>query len=121
MKIENNKPGLQWNGFKELCNIQFGLPMRMNHLGKLAELKQTETVEAYRSKFVQLAAQEPSFSSEQKVKLFLSGLNENISLDVGIQKPKDLTKAVNYARFLRDETRRCMRKLELLRRRLVSS
>lgn len=71
--------------------MRFGPPIRTNKLGELSKLRQTCTIGDYQRQFEQLSARASSLTSEQEVEIFITGLQEQIAIEVDIHHPKDLT------------------------------
>ncbi|XP_021623868.1 uncharacterized protein LOC110623248 [Manihot esculenta] len=94
-------PNPTWSEFVNQCNLRFGPPIRSNKLGELAKLKQTGTVEEYQNKFEVLVSRASTLTQNQKVQLYLylSGLQESISVEVELHQPQDLVTAMSMSRL----------------------
>ncbi|KAG6495596.1 hypothetical protein ZIOFF_043422 [Zingiber officinale] len=99
IKLERDRPHIQWEEVKYQCNLRFGPPIRYNKLGELAKLQQSGSVEEYQRKFEKLAARVSSLTSEQEVQIFISGLQDHIVVEVDFHHPEDLTSAMSFARL----------------------
>lgn len=60
-------------------------------------MQQTCTVEDYQRHFKQLAEQASSLTSEQKVEIFISDLQEDKAIKVVLQHPEYLSSAISLA------------------------
>ncbi|KAG6479507.1 hypothetical protein ZIOFF_062973 [Zingiber officinale] len=106
IKLERDRPHIQWEEFKDQCNLRFGPSIRNNKLGELAKLQQSGSVEDYQRKFEQLAARASSLISEQVVQIFISGLQDHIAVEVELHHPEDLTSAMSFARLYERRSKR---------------
>ncbi|KAG6535526.1 hypothetical protein ZIOFF_000548 [Zingiber officinale] len=75
-------------------------------MGELAKLQQSGSVEDYQQKFEQLAARASSLTSEQKVQIFINGLQDHITVEVALHHPEDLTSAMSFARLYERRSKR---------------
>ncbi|BAF14263.1 Os04g0273100, partial [Oryza sativa Japonica Group] len=74
-------------------------PIRHNPFGELKRLTQTSTVVAYQECFLALTSRIPDpLTESQQVQLFIAGLQDDISIDVELQKPDDLQDAMRLPR-----------------------
>ncbi|KAB5548164.1 hypothetical protein DKX38_011570 [Salix brachista] len=99
LKLDRDRPGISWVEFKRQCQLRFGPSLQGNKLGELAKLRQGGTVVEYQRKFEQLAAQAGHLTTEQEVEIFISGLIENIAIEVELHQPRDLINAMSLARL----------------------
>ncbi|XP_043817044.1 uncharacterized protein LOC122724910 [Manihot esculenta] len=99
LQLIQDVPNPTWVEFVDQCNLRFGPPIRSNKLGELAKLKQTGTVEDYQTKFEILVSRAGTLGSNQKVQLYISGLQEYIAVEVELHQPKDLATAMSMSRL----------------------
>ncbi|XP_062182160.1 uncharacterized protein LOC133886488 [Phragmites australis] len=96
LEQDEGMPG--WERFKELCNLRFGPPVRINRLAELARLPFLSTVQEYSERFNALLCHARNLSPVQKAELFVGGLPEHIHVDVELREPHDLQTAMHLAR-----------------------
>lgn len=87
----------QWDDFCALYQQRYGPPLSTNHISDLARLPFTSPVNAYMEAFQARAAHEGRLALAQKVKLFTGGLPDHICVDVELQDPQDLQRAMHLA------------------------
>ena len=90
--------GISWPTFKTLCQQRFGPALGTNHLAALARLPFQGSVELYQEAFQSRMAHAGQLSSAQQVQLFTGGLPDSLRIDVELQAPMDLQKAMSLAR-----------------------
>jgi len=90
--------GISWPTFKTLCQQRFGPALGTNHLAALARLPFQGSVELYQEAFQSRMAHVGQLSSAQQVQLFTGGLPDSLRIDVELQAPMDLQKAMSLAR-----------------------
>lgn len=86
---------------KDLCHQRFGPAIGLNHLSDLARLPFRGSVEDYQEAFQSKMAHAGHLTTEQQVKLFTGGLPDIIRVDVGLQFPQDLQRAMAFFFFER--------------------
>ncbi|XP_016665517.2 uncharacterized protein [Gossypium hirsutum] len=99
-QIEEEEANLDWERFRECCHVRFGPPMSNNPLGELVNLRQTGTVEEYQRQFQSLLARTTDLKPRQQVNLFITGLVEELRIDIEMQQPGNLGVAMNMDRSL---------------------
>lgn len=104
LKLKSDFPSLSWEGFKEECNLRFGPVLRCTRLVELSKLQQTGSVEDYQRKFVQHLARAESLTNENEVEIFISGLQEPITVEILIHLPMSLSRAMHLARLYESRT-----------------
>ncbi|GJZ89690.1 retrotransposon gag protein, partial [Tanacetum coccineum] len=82
LKLDIDRPGILWEEFKRECHRRFGAIVQGNKLRELCKLRQSGTVEEYHRKFEQLVTRAGILIAEQEVEIFVSGLQEDIGLEV---------------------------------------
>ena len=87
-----------WQQFKLLCQQRFGPAIGVNHLADLARLPFSGSVEAYQEAFLAKMAHAGALTPAQQVDLFTGGLPDTIRIDVELQAPGDLQRAMTLAR-----------------------
>lgn len=95
----NEYPNPSWEEFKNQCHLCFGPPIRPNKLEELAKLKQTGSMAEYQTQFGNLAARASKLTQTQKVELYISGLQEYITVEVEFHHPLDLATAMSMSRL----------------------
>lgn len=98
LDLEGDTGHPSWDDFKRLCQQRFGPPLSSNHLADLARLPFTSTVDAYMEAFQARAAHAGTLTALQKAQLFTGGLPEQIRVEVELQEPQDLQRAMRLAR-----------------------
>ncbi|KAJ0043687.1 hypothetical protein Pint_18479 [Pistacia integerrima] len=79
-----------WEGFVRALQRRFGSSPYEDLMETLIRLKQTSTVEDYKSQFEALSSQLRGFSESYKLSCFLSGLREDIRFMVRMLNPSNL-------------------------------
>ncbi|KAG8644032.1 hypothetical protein MANES_11G082735v8 [Manihot esculenta] len=99
MQLLDDIPDPNWDEFTHQCNLRFGPPIRNNKLSELAKLKQTGSVAEYQNRFEALVSRAGTLTQDQKVQLYLSGLQDSIAVEVELHHPKDLVNAMSISRL----------------------
>ncbi|XP_039820334.1 uncharacterized protein LOC120682466 [Panicum virgatum] len=89
---------ISWPLFRSLCQQRFGSPLGANHLSDLARLPFRGSVAEYQELFQARLAPAGYLSPLQQVQLFTGGLPDQIRIDVELQAPMDLQRAMSLAR-----------------------
>ncbi|KAF3630259.1 hypothetical protein FXO37_28535 [Capsicum annuum] len=87
------------NEFKHHYNLRFGPPIRSQKLSELAKLRQIGSVTYYQEKFEQLVLRVGALTQSQKVELYISGLADNIAIEVELHNPPALATTMSLSRF----------------------
>jgi transposase InsO family protein len=96
--LERDEGAVDWERFQALCQQRFGPAIGINHLAELARLPFKGSVEEYQVAFQARMAHAGYLSPEQQVQLFTGGLPDTIRIDVELQFPQDLQRAMALAR-----------------------
>jgi hypothetical protein len=96
--LERDEGAVDWERFQTLCQQRFGPAIGINHLAELARLPFKGSVEEYQVAFQARMAHAGYLSPEQQVQLFTGGLPDAIRIDVELQFPQDLQRAMALAR-----------------------
>ncbi|KAK9928000.1 hypothetical protein M0R45_025158 [Rubus argutus] len=88
-----------WLGFSELIMKEFGGNTRIDYQAALAKMYQSGSVSDYKTQFNKLSRRASGFSREVLLACFVSGLKEEIRLDVRAHKPTNLLQAYELARI----------------------
>jgi hypothetical protein len=96
--LERDTGEVPWQSFKALCQQRFGPAVGINHLADLARLPFRGSVAEYQDAFLAKMAHAGYLSPEQQVRLFTGGLPDAIRVDVELQAPQDLQRAMALAR-----------------------
>jgi hypothetical protein len=96
--LERDEGAVDWERFQGLCQQRFGPAIGINHLAELARLPFKNSVEEYLVAFQARMAHAGYLSPEQQVHLFTGGLPDTIRIDVELQEPQDLQRAMALAR-----------------------
>ena len=94
-RLEKNQGAPTWPQFVDAINRRFGPPLRSNPLGELTHLRRTTTVDEYQEKFLLLLARCEGITEAQQIAIFTAGLQQPLSIDVLLQKPKTLEAQIN--------------------------
>ncbi|KAF2322890.1 hypothetical protein GH714_031839 [Hevea brasiliensis] len=97
LQLMNDAPNQTWEEFKHQCILRFGPPIRSNKLGELAKLKQASSVADYQTKFEIQVSRAGTLTQDQKIQLYLSGLQEYIAVEVELHQPSDLVTAITQS------------------------
>jgi hypothetical protein len=87
-----------WPHFKDLCHQRFGPAMGVNHLADLARITFRSSVDEYIESFQNRLAHAGYLTPEQQTHLFTGGLPDHIRIDVELQAPQELQRAMALAR-----------------------
>ncbi|KAG6779592.1 hypothetical protein POTOM_015985 [Populus tomentosa] len=90
---------ISWDGFTQSLLTRFGPSILDDPMETLTRLRQTTTVEAYKSQFEILSNQLKGLAKPYKLKCFLSGLREDIRFMVRMLNPSNLTVAFGMAKM----------------------
>lgn len=96
--LERDVGVVSWPQFKLLCQQRFGPAVGVNHLSELARLPFGGSVDAYQEAFLAKMAHAGTLTPSQQVQLFTGGLPDAIRIDVELQAPEDLQRAMVLAR-----------------------
>lgn len=99
LQLEADYSNLTWTDFEYHCNFCFGPPIHIHKLGVLFKLRQMGTVAAYQEQFEQLASRAGQLTQDQKIELYISGLQEYTFVDVELHNPTDLATAMSLSRL----------------------
>jgi hypothetical protein len=88
-----------WDGFTQSLLTRFGPSILDDPMKTLTRLRQTTTVEAYKSQFEILSNQLKGLAEPYKLSCFLSGLREDIRFMVRMLNPSNLTVAFGMAKI----------------------
>jgi hypothetical protein len=88
-----------WYGFTQSLLTRFGPSILDDLMETLTRLRQTTTVEAYKSQFEILSNQLKGLAEPYKLSCFLSGLREDICFMVRMLNPSNLTVAFGMAKM----------------------
>ncbi|RVX03831.1 Transposon Tf2-8 polyprotein [Vitis vinifera] len=88
-----------WEGFVRALQTRFGSSPYENPMEALIRLKQTSTVEDYKSQFEALSNQLRGLAESYKLSCFLSGLREDIRFMVCMLNPSNLHIAFGLAKM----------------------
>lgn len=97
-QLENEISTPSWNHFVELIHTRFGPPLRSNPLGELTVLKRPSTMADYCEQFLTLLYHAGLLTEHQQINIFTTGLREAVQIDVELQEPMTLDKAMSLAR-----------------------
>jgi hypothetical protein len=87
-----------WPEFKEGVFARFGPTQFYDPFGELTKLQQEGSTRDYQAKFESLLSKIGNLSQSQQVSCFVSGLKEEIKVDVTAGQPHTLTSAIGLAR-----------------------
>lgn len=88
-----------WDGFTQSLLTRFGPSILDDPMQTLTRLRQTTTVEAYKSQFEVLSNRLKGLAEPYKLSCFLSGLREDIQFMVRMLNPSRLTMAFGMAKM----------------------
>ena len=88
-----------WDGFVRALQTRFGGSPYDDPMEALIQLKQTSTVEEYKSQFEALSNQLRGLAESYKLSCFLSGLREDIRFMVRMLNPSNLHMAFGLAKM----------------------
>jgi hypothetical protein len=84
---------------KVALHIRYGPTVFEDHFGDLTKLQQVGTVRDYQFKFKQLLSKLGKLSILHQLGCFVSGLKEDLRIEVQALKPSTLAKAIGLARL----------------------
>jgi hypothetical protein len=96
--LERDSGDISWTVFKDLCSQRFGPALGINHLAELARLPFRGSVADFQEAFLAKMAHVDHLTPQQQVHLFTGGLPEAVRVDVELQAPRDLQRAMALAR-----------------------
>jgi hypothetical protein len=102
--LDRDSGDVLWQLFKVLCQQRFGPAIGINHLADLSRLQFRGTISEYQETFLAKMAHAGYLTSEQQVRLFTRGLPDAIRVDVELQAPQDLQRAMALARAYEQRT-----------------
>ena len=95
ISAENNH--LYWEELVKILHENYGPAEFQNPDEHLCNIKQTGTVQEYRQEFAKRVARVHDWPDHCLLGVFLSGLKEELKVDVRIHKPRNFFKAVSLA------------------------
>lgn len=87
IQVQQDEGTPPWCRFTELLHLHFGPPLCSNPLGELMACKRTNSVIEYQDKFDALLPRAGTLTEEQRMQIFMAGLQPPLSLDVEIHNP----------------------------------
>jgi hypothetical protein len=96
--LERDEGMPTWPHFKALSQQCFGPAMGVNHLADLARIPFWSSVDEYIESFQTRLAHAGYMTPEQRTHLFTGGLPDHIRIDVELQAPQELQRAMALAR-----------------------
>ncbi|PWA74286.1 hypothetical protein CTI12_AA219250 [Artemisia annua] len=103
ISAENNH--LYWEELVKILHENYGPAEFQNPDEHLCNIKQTGTVQEYRQEFAKRVARVHDWPDHCLLGVFLSGLKEELKVDVRIHKPKNVFKAVSLALEFEEKSR----------------
>lgn len=100
IQVQQDEGTPPWCRFTELLHLRFGPPLCSNPLGELMACKRTNSVIEYQDKFEALLPRAGTLTEEQRMQIFMAGLQPPLSLDVEIHNPQTLAFTMSIARKL---------------------
>ncbi|XP_043725863.1 uncharacterized protein LOC122672458 [Telopea speciosissima] len=91
--------GVTWADFCEGLHARFGLTPFQDFFGELAKLQQTSSVRDYQAKFERILSKVGQLPPNRQISCFVSGLRDNIKVDVLAAQPATLSSAIGLARL----------------------
>lgn len=88
---------MDWEHFASKVRIHFHKKRLKSVEGCLAKLRQTTTVADYQARFEAIANETDDMDDERMVRLFISGLREDIKHSVLVHNPKSYEETFNLA------------------------
>nr|XP_034919250.1 uncharacterized protein LOC118052388 [Populus alba] len=98
-----------WEAFVKALQIRFGTSSYDDPMEALISIKQTTTVELYKTQFEMLSNRVRGLSDSHRLSCFLGGLKEEIRMGVRMLNPQNLVAAYGLAR-MQEENLTIMRK-----------
>lgn len=96
--FQDEYPGT-WAGFSELIMKEFGGNTKIDYQAALTKMYQSGSIHDYKTQFNKLSRRASGFSRDVLLACFVSGLKEEIQLDVRAHKPATLLQAYELARI----------------------
>ena len=97
-EAEENQAPLGWNAYKDALITFMGADAAATAYKDLADVKQTSSVKNYATEWQGKAVLVPrKLSMEEKVALFIKGLQPGLLTEVAMRNPKTVEEATNYA------------------------
>jgi hypothetical protein len=87
-----------WPQFSKAIEKWFGPRLHHNHLGDLANTRQSGELDKYTNQFLLTLNKVTGLSTAQQVMLYTVGLASTLQIDIQLQQPKDLESAMALAR-----------------------
>ncbi|KAK2969546.1 hypothetical protein RJ640_023804 [Escallonia rubra] len=104
--IKGEQGVISWPTFKEELRVRYGRTQFQDFFGDLMKLQQSDdAVKQYQTQFDKHLIRVGKLYQEQQVGYFISGLKENLKVDLKAYKPTSLSSATSLA---------CLMKLEIL-------
>jgi hypothetical protein len=97
-----NRGQLHWNEFVKALLCSFGPADYEDPSEALSRLKQTTTVNAYQEAFKKLSHKVDDLSEKILVGCFITGLKDEIYLDVRVKQPKTLSESISVAHLIKE-------------------
>ncbi|KAK2979580.1 hypothetical protein RJ640_020072 [Escallonia rubra] len=97
--IKEEQGVISWPAFKEELHVRYGPTQFQDFFGDLTKLQQSGTVKEYQTQFERLLIRAGKLSQEQQVGCFISGLKENLKVDVQACRPTSLSSAIGLTRL----------------------
>ena len=88
-----------WEAFVTALNIRFGTSSYDDPMEALINVKQSSTVEIYKTRFESLSNRVRGLSDSHKLSCFLGGLKEEVRMGVRMLNPQNLVTAYGLARM----------------------
>jgi len=98
-ELRNSNVLTTWPEFLNLLQTRFGTGFCDDPMETLVKLKQTGSVEEYKSQFEYLANRVSGLLDHLKISCFLGGLSDDIRLPVRMFNPKTMTDAYSLAKI----------------------
>jgi hypothetical protein len=96
--LERDNDVISWAQFVDFTNLRFGPPIRSNPMAELKDLYRTDIIEEYQWQFSLLLCRCNNLTAMQQANMFTTGLGEPLRIDVELQAPGNLQRAMNLAR-----------------------
>ena len=98
-----NEPGVTWEQFVLAMDARFRPSKREDFGGKLSKLRQNSTVLEYQREFQRLSNRVKGLSESYLFSLYLSGLRDDIRIEVQKLEPTNLPNVFSLARLQEEE------------------
>ncbi|CAH9148410.1 unnamed protein product [Cuscuta epithymum] len=99
----SRKPGIAWEEFSQALVARFDTRFKGSTFERLADVKQTGSMDDYVNLFVQLASQVPGLSDAHYLGYFMKGLRDTIRSSLRTLRPIDLEAAMELARDIEED------------------